>query len=294
MADTEILTINAKNLLIRNRKIYTKQLSALLILLFITTPAWSEIDYKYRASMGYSVQAFDTDIIVRSQDESINKEIELEDDLGFDSDVNTGWLRGVYRMANRHRLSLTYTPIRRSANAVSQKDINIEDNIIKAGASIETSVKTDIFDIEYLYSFYKRRNIEASVSGGLYWLYYKFELNAAGEIVRDGSEENIQTNYESDLRLHAPLPLLGLSGTYEVNPRWYLHAAARYFYIAVNDIEGQLVSAGLGTDYYFTEHWGLGLSISTFSLDVEKDGIVFNSSLAYKFNGAQLYVVYKY
>ncbi|MEJ2179436.1 MAG: hypothetical protein P8Y28_03130 [Gammaproteobacteria bacterium] len=124
---------------------------------------------------------------------------------------------------------------------------------------------------------------------------YKFELKAAGEIVLGGSEEEqIRTNYETDLRLNAPLPLLGLSGTYEVNPRWYLHAAARYFYVSIDDIEGQLVSAGLGTDYYLTQHWGLGLSLSTFNLDVEKDGILFNSSLSWKFNGAQVYVVYKY
>lgn len=295
MADTEKTTIKAKYLLICNRKIYTKRLPALLVLLLTTTPVWSDIDYRYRASMGYSIQAFDTDIIVRSQDESINKEIDLEDDLGFDTNVRAAWLRGVYRMADRHRLSLTYTPLRRTASAVSQRDINIEDNIIKAGTSIETSVRTDIFDIEYLYSFYKRRNIEASISGGLYWLYYKFELKAAGEIVLGGTEEEeIRASYETDLRLNAPLPLLGLSGTYEVNPRWNLHAAARYFYVAINDIEGQLISAGLGTDYNFTKHWGIGLSLSAFSLDVKKDGIVFNSSLSYKFDGAQLYVVYTY
>ena len=282
-------------MLILKRKIRTIQFSALLICIFTTAPTWSEINYIYRVSMGTSIQTFDTDIIVRSQDESINKEIDLENDLGFDTNVRTGWLRGVYRMANRHRLSLTYTPLRRTASAVSQKDINIEDNIIKAGASIKTSVKTDIFDIEYLYSFYKSQNIEVSISGGLYWLYYKFELNAAGEIVLGGTEEeDIRTNYETDLRLHAPLPLLGLSGTYEVNPRWNLHATARYFYVSINDIEGQLISAGFGTDYYFTRHWGIGLSLSAFSLDVEKDGIVFNSSLAYTFEGAQLYVVYTY
>ena len=212
MAYTEKPTIQAKNLLIRNRKIYTKQLLALFVLLLTTNTAWSDINYRYRASMGYSVQLFDTDIIVRSQDESINKEIDLENDLGFDTNVQSGWLRGVYRMANRHRLSLTYTPLRRKASAVSQKDINIEDNIIKAGASIETSNRTDIFDIEYLYSFYKRPNTELSVSGGLYWMYYKFEFKAAGEIVFGGSgEEQIRINYETDLRLNAPLPLLGLS-----------------------------------------------------------------------------------
>ena len=295
MAYTEKPTIKAKNLLIRGRKIYTKRLSAFFILLFTTPLAWSDFNYRYRASMGYSVQVFDTDIIVRSQDENINKEIDLEDDLGFNTEVDAGWLRGIYRMANRHRISLTYTPIRRTASTVSQKDINIEDNIIKAGASVESSVRTDIFDIEYLYSFYKRPNTELSVSGGLYWLNYKYELKAAGEIVLGGSEEEeIRTDYETNLRLNAPLPLLGLSGTYELNPRWYLHAAARYFYVAINDIEGQLISVGLGTDYYFTKYWGIGLSLSAFSLDVEKDGIVFKSALNYKFDGVQLYVVYKY
>jgi len=295
MANTELTLMQPTSLLHHCYCKRAKQLLTLFILSFITPPAWSELDYTYRASLGYSIQAFDTDVIIRSQDDSINKEVDLEDDLGLDSDVNAGWLRGIYRMANRHRLSLTYTPIRRTAEAVSTKDIDIEDNIIKAGASLQTSAKTDIFDIEYLYSFYKHPHTEISLSGGLYWFSYNFEIKAAGEIVVGGSEETeLSADYQTNLKLHAPLPLLGLSGTYEINPRWEIHGAARYFYVAINDIEGQIVSVGVGTDYYFTKHWGIGLSLSTFNLDVEKDGIVFKNSLSWKYDGAQLYVVFKY
>jgi len=295
MENIELTPMKAPNFPKYRHRHPAKQFFFLLTLSLVSTSAWSELNYTYRASLGISTQIFDTDVTLRSQDESISKEIDLEDDLGFSTDLNAGWLRGLYRMAERHRLSLTYTPVRRTAEAVSEKDINIEDNIIKAGASLQTSAKTDIFDIEYLYSFYKRPHTEISVSGGLYWFSYNFEIKAAGEILIGGSEETeLRTDYQTNLKLNAPLPLLGLSGTYEINPRWEIHGAARYFYVAINDIEGQIISAGIGTDYYFTKHWGLGLSLSTFNLEVDKDGIVFKNSLTWKFDGAQIYVVFKY
>lgn len=294
MVFPELTLMHASRLPWLRPKHHAGQLFILFVLLFVTQPARSELNYTYRASLGVSAQIFDTDVTIRSQDESIDKEIDLEDDLGFTNDINAGWLRGIYRMANRHRLSLTYTPIRRNAETVSTKDIIIEDAVIKAGASIETSAKTDVFDIEYLYSFYKRPHTEISISGGLYWMSYNFELKAAGEIVIDGSEEVLRTDYETNLKLNAPLPLLGMSGTYEINPRWEVHAGVRYFYVSINDIEGQIISAGVGTDYFITKHWGLGLSLSTFNLEVEKDGILFKNALTWKFDGAQLYIVFKY
>ena len=274
---------------------YRVKLLLLLVSSLLITPASAELNEKYSLSVGYSVTTFDSEVVIRSQDDSINKEIDLEDDLGFSSNVRAGWVRGSYRLADRHQLRLTYTPTRRTASAVSTKDLSIEDAVILAGASIQSNFQSDIFDIDYVYSFYKRPHIELGISGGIYWLYTKTEITASGEIqTGDSDNPELRTDYQTKQTLHAPLPLFGLTGTYEISPRWNIKAGARYLFVSISDIKGEITSLGLATDYLITKHWGVGLSVTTFSLDVEKDGIVFVNSLKWQHEGAQLYIVYEY
>jgi hypothetical protein len=295
MAYTNSTSIKARSVIACDQSNLAPKIVLLFGLIFLSTPASAELNEKYSVSVGYSVSTFDSEIAIRSQDDSINKEIDLEDDLGFNSDVRAGWIRGSYRLADRHRLRLTFTPTRRTASAVTTRDLSIEDNVILAGASIQSDFQSDTFDIDYVYSFYKRPYIELGISGGIYWLYTKTEITASGEIqIGDSDVPELRTDYQTKQKLHAPLPLFGLTGTYEINPRWNIKAEARYFYVSISDIKGEVTSLRFSTDYLITKHWGIGLSLATFSLDVEKDGIVFINSLTWQHEGAQLYVVYEY
>jgi hypothetical protein len=295
MAYTNLTIMKATSAIACDQSHLAPRITLLFGLIFLSTPASAELTEKYSVSVGYSITTFDSEIAIRSQDSSIDKEVDLEDDLGFNSDVSGGWIRGSYRLADRHRLRLTFTPTRRSASVVTNKDLSIEDNVILAGANIQSDFQSDIFDIDYVYSFYKRPNIELGVSGGLYWLYTKTEITASGEIqTGDSNNPELRSDYQTRQKLHAPLPLLGLTGTYEINPHWNIKAAARYLFVSISDIKGEITSLGLATDYLITKHWGFGLSVATFKLDVEKDGIVFVNSLKWQHEGAQLYIVYEY
>jgi hypothetical protein len=260
-----------------------------------TTTAWSAIDETYRLVAGGLVTDFETSLRINSRDNSIDDKIILEDDLGFDSTVRSAWIRGYWRMANRHRLSLLYTRFSRATEFVSQTDINVGENIIKAGAFFGTSTRTHVFDIEYVYSFFKRPNIELGISAGVYWMNSVFELEAAGEVILEGeTEPQFRTDFESSQRLVAPLPLIGLVGAYEFNEKWRVKAQARVFDVTISDIDGYIFSANLGAEYYFTQHFGLGSSIGAFNLSVQHNGVVFINTLAYEYSGLQLYMVLKY
>ena len=261
----------------------------------ISLPALSAFDETYKLSIGASINEFDTDLRINSRDGSIDEEIDLEDTLGFDQVVQLTWARGDWRIASHHRLSLAYTLINRSSSLTSQKDITIDENKILAGANLSSSVNTHVFDIEYIYSFYKRHDIELGVTAGIYWMNSLAEVGGSGNVILEGDDqERFVSDFSSSQRLVAPLPLFGLTADYAVNDRWILRGSARYFAITINDIDGYLLNVNVVAEYQFNKHFGAGLSASSFDVRVDHYGIVTQNTLNYKYNGALGFIVIKY
>jgi hypothetical protein len=274
------------------------QLVALVLFCFLSvfaTPARSAFDERYEMSVGGSVTTFDTKIRINSRDTSIDTEIDFEEGLGFDNEVRLGWINGKWRMADRHRLSLLYVPIQRTSSFTTTRDLNVDGNVIKSGAFIGSSVKTHVFDIEYIYSFFKRPDWEIGFSAGIYWMNSMAELLAAGEIIVEGSDqEEFRADYQTNQRLIAPLPLIGFTASYAFNPKWRAHATARYLDVVISDIEGRILNLNLSTEYDFSKHIGAGASLTTFDVSVVQNGVVLQNSLTYEYSGLQAYLTFKY
>jgi hypothetical protein len=261
----------------------------------MTAPAWSGFDERYELSIGGSITEFDTKLRINSRDDSIDNEIDIEDRLGFDNEINLGWINGKWRMADRHRLSLLYVPIRRTSAYTTSQDFDVGGNIIKAGAFIGSSVKTDVFDIEYIYSFFKRPAMEIGFSAGIYWMNSLAELMATGEVQLEGSNQSeFRSDYAANQRLIAPLPLIGFTGSYEFNPKWQANATARYLDVTVGDIDGRVLNLNMSTEYYFGKHFGAGASLVLFDVSVRQNGVVFINTLTYEYSGLQAYVTMRY
>ena len=274
---------------------HVSRLFTFIILCITALPVQADFDERYRLDIGGSVVDFDSKIRINSRDDSVDKEIDFEDGLGFTSQVQLGFVKGTWRMGDRHRLSLLYVPIRRTTEVTTQNDVEVGGNIIKAGANVNASVNTHVFDIEYLYSFYKRPDLELGVSAGIYWMNSLTEMNASGNVIIEGSnQEEFRSDFQSNQRLIAPLPLLGLSASYEITPRWLAHAYARYFDITISDIEGRIISFNIKTEYFFTDHFALGAGLTSFDVNVKYNGVVFFNSLGYAYNGLTAYMVLKY
>jgi len=261
----------------------------------ISSNANSDIDETYSVSVGANLANYNSELAINSQDNSVNKAFNFEDDLGYDKKVNAGWISGWYRTGEHHRLRLTYTPISRSSTIQNTKDITIDNTTIKAGAEISSKSRTEILDFSYIYSFHKTANLEAGFSAGIYWLFSDTKIFAAGEIQAEGDDQSsFRSDYFTEEKILAPMPLIGLSANYELSDSWRSHASLRYLSVQIDEIDGNILSAEMGTEHYFNDNWGIGASIAYFDLDIEVNGIIGNSSLSWDHNGIQLYAVFKY
>ncbi|MGB5278477.1 MAG: hypothetical protein WBO73_03220 [Gammaproteobacteria bacterium] len=267
----------------------------LILGVMITHPVNAALDELFHLRVGGFINQFDTNVRFTSRDGSIDEGINLEDDIGYDPEVSAGFIRGWYRVGDNHRIALTYAPANRTSFIVSEKDIEIGDDIIKAGAGIASNTQNRLLDVSYIYSIFRRPNIELGLSAGVYWLRNETEVLVAGEVQSPNEPAPIfRVDYKNSFKLHAPLPILGVTGEYEINPSWRLNGELRYLSATVNEYDGRVFNAVIGTDYYFTKSLGVGLTLSSFSLEVDVESIILNGALKWSYNGAQLYVVYKY
>ena len=270
-----------------------------IVLLFvgvmISHPVDAALDEVFSLRVGGLISEFDTNVRFTSRDGSIDEGIDLEDDIGYDPEVSAGFIRGWYRVGDNHRIALTYAPVTRTSLIVSEKDIEIGDDIIKAGAGMAWDTQNRLLDVSYIYSFFRRPNIELGLSAGVYWLRNETEVLVAGEVQSPNEPAPIfRADYKNSFKLHAPLPILGVAGEYEINPSWRLNGELRYLSVTIDEYDGRVFNAVLGTDYYFTKSLGVGLTLSSFSLEVDVESLILNGALKWSYNGAQLYVVYKY
>ena len=273
----------------------TQLLLVSLVLLTITMPVQAALDELFRISFGASIERYNTEIKINSRDNSIGEGIDLENDIGFDPDVNAGWISGWYRVADNHRLKLTYTPIRSTESNQISDDIVIGGTTIKSGAALYWDSQIDIYDFSYIYSVYSKPNVELGLSAGLYWLRNSNEILASGEVIAEGDDEPIfKADYRASQKIQAPLPLIGIIFDYEIFPSWRTNASISFLSLTIDNIKGNILNAKIGTEYYFGQHWGVGASLGYFDLDVEINGLVFNNSFKWSHNGFQLYGVYKY
>lgn len=266
-----------------------------LVNLILINNAYAAIDEIYRLSLGVSLESYNSNLSINSRDSSIDKKIDFEDDLGFNNEANSGWLSGWYRVGDLHRIRLTYTPIYRSTSATNTTDIIIDNTTIKAGANIASESESEILDFSYIYSFYKTPELELGFSSGIYWLFSSTKIIAAGEILAEGNDQaEFKADYFSEQKLQAPMPLFGLSANYEIIPNWRAHAAIRYLSLQVNEINGRIFSTEVGSEYYFNDNVGIGMSLTFFELDIEVERLISNTSLSWSHNGVQVYAVFKY
>jgi hypothetical protein len=271
------------------------KVTCLITGLVITLPAYAALDELFRLYVGGTVAQTDTNVRFTSRDGTIDGGISLEDDVGYDPSVSTAFIRGWYRVGDNHRIALTYIPSNRTSFLMSEKDIEIGDDIIKAGAGMAWDTQDRLIDVSYIYSLYHRPHIELGLSAGVYWLRNETEVLVVGEVQSPNESEPVfRADYSNSFKLHAPLPILGLLLEYEINPSWRVHGTMRYLSVTINEYDGSVFNAEIGTEYFFNKSLGLGVSLTSFALEVDVESIVINGALRWNHNAAQLYMVYKY
>jgi hypothetical protein len=204
-------------------------------------------------------------------------DIDFEDDLGLQSSLSVARLGGYYWFGERGRVDFSVFDLSRDATHQIDETIEFGDQVYQVNTVINTTNDLTIYKIDYTHAFVSKPRGYFGLGGGLYVARTGMSIDAA----RLGQ-------HESD-SLTAPLPVIGVSGEYDINDRITLRGSTQYFGIDTGTVSGHLTDFYVGADYRFTKRVGVGLAYDRVTLGVEADEDSFDGRLDWGYDGFLLY-----
>ncbi len=185
--------------------------------------------------------------------------VDLRDDLGQDTlfafgrlsgDLDLGWDR-------RHTIVLLYQPLNLESQAVTERDLVVEDAVYVAGTPIDFRYSFPFWRISYLYDILPT---DAEVGFGA-------SLQIRNANLEYASQDGVQLRASRNV---GPVPVIKFRGRGFVRGRFWMGGEVDGFYAPIrfinggrSDVEGAIVDASLraglalnyGVDTYLNLRW---------------------------------------
>ncbi len=96
----------------------------------------------------------------------LERDIDFSKTLGGDNSTDAFRIDTLYRFNERHALGLSWYRVGLGGQKTLNEQIQIDDNTINAGASVNSSLNLNLYRLIYNYSFYRTDKVELAVSPG--------------------------------------------------------------------------------------------------------------------------------
>lgn len=208
--------------------------------------------------------------------------IDLEDDLSLDDRKSTSYLSLAWRMSGRHFLEVEYFDLNRSGAATLTGEIEFGDQIFGFGAEVKSFFDMQVFRVGYAYIFKDTEKFAFALSAGLHIT----DLNTGiSEINSQFGEADVAV-----AAVTAPLPVVGMTGAWNLNDKWLLYGRLQIFRLTIDDFSGSLDHASIKLEYDAFEHVGFGVGYDLFDMGIDVDRRLWNGNVTFRFHGPILYL----
>ncbi len=232
-------------------------------------------------NLGGIVNQFDTTFRLDGQTRR-GSDINLEGN-GLNNNLSSFEVGATWRLLPRHRIDAQYFSAKRSGDRQYGTEITIGDEVFPIGATVSAEAKSEFLLADYRYSFMKTDQIELAGLLGFYGGHFKFNVNATG------NETPTPRTANRNVSTTVPLPLIGATVDWYINPRWKIAGAIEGIAADIGDVDGSAFVAVASTEYTLVRNFGVGLRYmySDMRADVSKSD--FNGNITWKMNSVSLY-----
>jgi hypothetical protein len=211
----------------------------------------------------------------------VGTNIDFTTTLGGDSSTDAFRLDGLYRFNDRHAVGISWYRVGLNGAKALNQQIQINDQIIAAGATTQTSLSFNIWRLLYNYSFYHNDKVELGVSPGLYMMQTRFKFAGQGTI---NGAPGTTTNVNEQLTL--PLPSIGFVANYNITPKLQFQSRYDFFYLTVNNFTGTMFEFYAGLEYRLLKQFAMGAAFDRLTAGLSGSGdqafnVNFSYNLAY-------------
>ncbi|MEN8146547.1 MAG: hypothetical protein ABFR02_02880 [Campylobacterota bacterium] len=212
---------------------------------------------------GYLLADQDTDIGVSKDGGGVN--INLQDLFEMETTAQVFRLDGYYRFTPKHSVEISWYNINNSSKTDANIDFEWGDQNISASGALSTHFNTDIYKVNYLYSFYHTDKVELGIGVGLHIT--TLDVGFRGNYTSNGTVDN---SGES-VKVTAPLPVAGFRLDYNILPELSVKYSVDYFFLTFDGHTGALSDSLLTVDYRITRHFGMGIGFNSTRMRLEAD-----------------------
>jgi hypothetical protein len=149
---------------------------------------------------------------------------------------------------------------------------------------VNSTFNSDVYRLTGGWSFYHTPVAEAGVSLGLHTTNFKLALSGQGT-----GPAGFSTQGESRTVL-VPLPTLGLFGSFQMAPQWWLNGRVDWLSLTYEQYHGQLTNLVAQADWRFHPNWGVGLGYRYVNYQVSSHTEHFHGEATYEFSGPTIFL----
>jgi len=223
---------------------------------------------------------------------SLKREIGADPNIGGSSgesieasdSQSIGLLNFRWRFTKNWSFQGTYWNTDSEAEHFLANTFEFDGEVFEAGLFVSSGVDLSITRLFWGRSFFRRPSTDWGVGLGLHVL--DIEVNLAGEvqILPPGSTEFRSENSSAS----APLPNLGIWYMYSWSPKWVVTTRLDWLDVSYEEFSGNMYDLSVGVNYQMSDHFGIGLAVNAFKLDVGVDSTDWTGDLVLEQIGPRL------
>jgi hypothetical protein len=256
--------------------------------LLAAMPALAEdadpLENPFHLTLGTFIVDTDTDVRVDGK-LGTGTPIDFDRTFGDEGDQTRFRLDGSWRFAKRHKVRAMIFSTSRSDSREFDRDIEWDDEVFPVGARIKGEVDFDVYQVAYEYLFLRRETWELGASFGVH--YTAFETSLSATVESGGTSGSVSRKADADL--NAPLPVIGLHGTWGLGHDLWLNATAQFFSLSIDEYSGGLQDYRIGLVWQPKSWVGVGIGYDRFTVDVDVDTSGFKGALDWTYQGPIIY-----
>jgi hypothetical protein len=190
-----------------------------------------------------------------------------------------------WRFSERHGVRASFFSASRRHSTSLERTIMWGEEIFPINAAVESQFRFSVVELAYEYALLRRPSYELAASFGLHYTSLKATLEAEADL----SNGTLSQDVTEVARLTAPLPVIGLRGTWSIGHEVSLDASARFFSMTVDDYDGSLHSYSASLTWQPRSWLGIGAGYTFFGIDVDTDTHGLRGTLDWLYQGPMLF-----
>ena len=212
-------------------------------------------------------------------------DIDMESNLGLKKHETLPALYGGWRLG-RWVINGEYYALDRNGSRATTRDIEFDGVTFPANVAIDSKMRSNVYRATVGYSFIRNDKAELGAAIGLHATDFTVRLRGDAQVAGSAARQTEDRRHS----FLAPLPTVGVYGTYEVTPKVILTGRVDYLSMKIDEYDGSILNAQAALSYRISRMIELGLAYRyvDYSLDVDKSS--YQANIDYDFNGPSAFI----